>query len=299
MRLIVTAFVVLAAAAHLGAQAVKPFPKGFSGELLFQSDREGPTRLFVLDLATGAVRRVGSTGDWLDEEPTWSPDGRRIAFSSTRGQKNNLDIFVMDADGGNVTRLTEHPATEQEPVWAHDGQSLFFSGERDGRGEIYRVWLADKRVERITSGIHRSIMPATSPDGKYLAYAAQTIMSFQIHLLDLTTGTSQQITSGGGACRPSFSPDSKELAFVRIAQEPSRLEAIREQGGRILFEDKKLWSYYPDYSPDGKWLAFSLSPEHHEGEDWDLAVMDANKPGPFTRVTAGRGNDRVPEWRPR
>ena len=299
MRLIVTAFVILAAAAHLGAQAVKPFPKGFSGELLFQSDREGPTRLFVLDLATGAVRRVGSTGDWLDEEPTWSPDGRRIAFSSTRGQKNNLDIFVMDADGGNVTRLTEHPATEQEPVWAHDGQSLFFSGERDGRGEIYRVWLADKRVERITSGTNRSIMPATSPDGKYLAYAAETIMSFQIHLLDLTTGKTQQITSGGGACRPSFSPDSKELAFVRLAQEPSRLEAIRETGGRILFEDKKLWSYYPDYSPDGKWIAFSLSPEHHQGEDWDLAVMDANKPGPFTRVTVGRGNDRVPEWRPR
>lgn len=299
MRLIVTAFVVLAAGVHLGAQAVKPFPKGLTGELLFQSDREGPLRLFVLDLATGTVRRVGSTGDWLDEEPTWSPDGKRIAFSSTRGQKNNLDIFVMDADGGNVTRLTEHPATEQEPVWAHDGQSLFFSGERDGRGEIYRVWLADKRVERITSGINRSIMPATSPDGKYLAYAAQTIMSFQIQLLDLTTGKSQQITSGGGACRPSFSPDSKELAFVRIAQEPSRLEAIREQGGRILFEDKKLWSYYPDYSPDGKWLAFSVSPEHHEGEDWDLAVMDANKPGPFTRVTAGRGNDRVPEWRPR
>jgi TolB protein len=299
VRFIVTAFVVLVAAAQLGAQAVTPFPKGLTGELLFQSDREGPTRLFVLDLATGAVRRVGSPGDWLDEEPTWSPDGGRVAFSSTRGQKNNLDIFVMDADGGNVTRLTDHPATEQEPVWAHDAKSLFFSGERDGRAEVYRVWLADKRVERITSGVNRSIMPATSPDGRYLAYAAQTIMSFQIHLLDLTTGTSQQITSGGGACRPSFSPDSKELAFVRIAQEPSRLEAIREQGGRILFEDKKLWSYYPDYSPDGKLLAFSLSPAHHEGEDWDLAVMDVSKPGPFTRVTVGRGNDRVPEWRPR
>jgi TolB protein len=299
VRLILTAFTLLIAATHLGAQAATPFPKGLSGELLFQSDREGPTRLFVLDLANGAVRRVGSAGDWLDEEPSWSPDGRRIAFSSTRGQKNNLDIFVMDADGGNLTRLTDHPATEQEPVWAHDGKSLFFSGERDGRAEIYRVWLADKRVERITSGINRSIMPAASPDGRYLAYAAQTIMSFQIHLLDLTTGKPQQITSGGGACRPSFSPDSKELAFVRIAQEPSRMEAIRENGGRILLEDKKLWSYYPDYSPDGKLLAFSVSPEHHEGEDWDLAVMDLAQPGQFTRVTAGRGNDRVPEWRPR
>lgn len=277
---------------------VKPFPAGLRGELLFQSDREGPTRLFVLDLATAAVRRVGSAGDWLDEEPRWSPDGARIAFSSTRGQKGNLDIFVMSGDGSNVVRLTDHPAAEQGPVWAADGQSLYFTGERDGRGEIYRVWLADRRVDRVTSGINRAIMPATSPDGRYLAYAAQTIMSFQLHLIDLTNGSSRQITTGGGACRPSFSPDSQEIAFVRLDREPSRLEAVKESGPRVLLEDKKMWSYYPDYSPDGRLIAFSVSPEHHAGEDWDLALMDVQKPGSFVRLTTGRGNDRVPDWRP-
>jgi Tol biopolymer transport system component len=278
---------------------VKPFPAGLRGELLFQSDREGPTRLFVLDLATAAIRRVGGVGDWLDEEPRWSPDGARIAFSSTRGQKGNLDIFVMNADGSNVVRLTDHAAPEQGPVWAADGQSLFFTGERDGRGEIYRVWLADRRVDRVTSGINRAIMPATSPDGRYLAYAAQTIMSFQLHLIDLTNGSSRQITSGGGACRPSFAPDSQEIAFVRLDREPSRIEAVRETGPRVLLEDKKMWSYYPDYSPDGRLIAFSVSPQHHEGEDWDLAIMDVQKPGQFVRLTTGRGNDRVPDWKPR
>jgi TolB protein len=280
-------------------EPVKPFPPGLRGELLFQSDREGPTRLFVLDLATATIRRVGSAGDWLDEEPRWSPDGARIAFSSSRGQKGNLDIFVMNADGSNLVRLTDHAAPEQGPVWAADGQSLFFTGERDGRGEIYRVWLADRRVDRVTNGINRAIMPATSPDGRYLAYAAQTIMSFQIHLIDLTNGSSRQITSGGGACRPSFAPDSQEVAFVRLDREPSRLEAVRETGPRVLLEDKKMWSYYPDYSPDGRLIAFSVSPEHHDGEDWDLALMDVQKPGQFVRLTTGRGNDRVPDWKPR
>src|SRR5262245_58901579 len=279
--------------------ASSQIPVGVRGELLFQSDREGPTRLFVIDLATGATRRVGSAGDWFDEEARWSPDGRQIAFGSTRGQKGNIDIFVMNADGTSPVRLTDHPANEQGPAWAADGKSLFFTAERDGRGEIYRVWLADKRVERITNGIDRAIMPATSPDGRYLAYAAQTIMNFQIHLIDLTTGNRRQVTSGGGACRPSFSPDSQELAFVRLDKDPSRIEAVKETGGRVLFEDARLWSYYPDYSPDGRYVAFSVSPEHHKGEDWDLALMDLQKPGKFVRLTSGPANDRLPDWRPR
>jgi Tol biopolymer transport system component len=271
-------------------------PRTPAGEILFQSDREGPTRLFVLDLATRQQRRVGSVGNWLDEEPAWSHDGRRIAFSSTRGGGNNLDIWVMNADGTHPIRLTDHRAAEQDPAWAHDDKSLFFTAERDGRGEIYRVWLDSKRVDRITSGINRAIMPATSKDGRYLAYAAQTIMSFQLHLLDLTNGTSRQITAGEGSCRPSFAPDSNEIAFVRMG-DPSHLEAVRESGPRIVHKDQRLWSYYPDYSSDGRYLAFSVSPEHHEGEDWDLAVMDLHT-RQWSRVTSGRGNDRYPDWHP-
>lgn len=244
------------------------------------------------------MRRVGPAGDWFDEEPQWSPDGRRIAFASTRGQKDNIDIFVIDADGSNLVRLTDHPAPEQGTAWAADGGSVFFTSTRDGRAEIYRVWLADKRVERVTSGFNRAIMPATSPDGKYLAWAGQTIMHFQIHLLDLQTGQSQQITSGGGACHPNFAPDSQELAFVRLDTEPSRIEAVKTTGLRTLMADPKLWSYYPDFSPDGRRVAFSISPEHHRGEDWDLALMDAQTSGQFMRLTAGPGNDRVPDWRP-
>ena len=275
-----------------------PSADALSGEILFQSDREGPTRLFILDVAKAAQRRVGTAGNWFDEEPAWSHDGKRIAFGSTRGGGTNIDIWVMDADGANPVRLTDHAAPEQDPAWAADDKSIFFTAERDGRGEIYRVWLDTKRVDRITSGIDRAIMPAVSPNGRYLAYAAQTIMSFQIQLVDLTTGARRQVTSGGGACRPAFSPDSQEVAFVRLDRDPSRLEAAKETGTRVLVQDAKLWSYYPNYSPDGRYLAFSVSPEHHQGEDWDLALMDLQAPGRFSRLTSGRGNDRYPDWRP-
>ncbi len=86
---------------------------------------------------------------------------------------------------------------------------------------------------------------------------------------------------------------------MHLDSEPSSLEAVKEAGRRTVIADKRLWSYYPAYSPDGRFLAFSVSPEHHQGEDWDLAITDAAKPGSITKLTTGKGNDRVPEWRPK
>jgi len=265
---------------------------------VFQSDREGPARVFVLDVATRAVRRVGPAGDWFDEDPSWSPDGSRIAFASTRGGGGNLDIWFMNADGGGLVRLTDHRAPDQDPAWASDGRSVFFTSERDGRGEIYRVWLDSRKVDRQTSGLARAIMPATSRDGRYLAWSSQLLIGFKIQLLNLQTGELRTVGTSGGACRPAFSPDTREMAFVHLDAEPSQLEAVTESGRRTLIADPRLWAYYPAYSPDGRYIAFSVSPEHHAGEDWDLAVTDAARPGAITKLTSGPGNDRVPDWRP-
>ena len=54
----------------------------------------------------------------------------------------------------------------------------------------------------------------------------------------------------------------------------------------------------PAFSPDGRWLALSISPRHHEGEDWGLAVVAADGSQPLRNVTTGPGNDRLPDWRP-
>ena len=290
---------------------VSPFPAGLSGTLVFSSAAPGPDNpsqrphLYTLDLRTGVVRALTQGRDFRDESPRWSPDGSRIAFSSTRAGANH-DLYVMDADGRNVTRVTDHAANDQDPSWMPDGRSLVFSSDRDSRGDLYRVWLADRRVDRLTRNfVGRALMPAVSPDGRSVAFAAQTLerlqfWEFQIHVLDLATGRTRALPGTGGACWPSWAPDGRTIANVSLAREPSTLQLRGLDGGgeRPLAGDAARWHYYPDWSSDGRWVALSVSPEHHDGEDWDLAIVPADGSRPVQRLTTGPGNDRLPDWKP-
>jgi TolB protein len=285
------------------------FPAGLTGTLVFHSDLraadnpDGRNHLFTLDLATRKVTQLTSGRNHHDQHPKWSPDGKRISFVSSRG--GNFDLYVMNADGTNITRVTDHPANDFDPIWMPDGQSMIFSSERDSRSDLYRVWIADRRVDRLTHHfVGRAIMPSVSPDGKLVAFAAQTLQrlqfwEFQVHILDLATGKTRALDNTGGACWPSWSPDGKQLANVLLAKEPSALQirAADGSGARELVGEANRWHYYPDYSKDGAWLAFSVSPAHHQGEDWDLAIAapDGSK---YHRLTTGPGNDRLPDWKP-
>ena len=113
--------------------AISARPVGHAGVSIRQASRRpnpnGRVRLYTIDLATGAIAALGTGGDWHDEQPRWSPDGRRVAFKSNRGGSYNL--YVMDADGRNVVRLTDHGGNDHDPTWLPDGQSLVFSSDRD------------------------------------------------------------------------------------------------------------------------------------------------------------------------
>lgn len=287
-----------------------PYPKGLAGTLVFQSDKPGPdnpearAHLFTLDLSSGKVTQLTSGRSHHDANPRWSPDGTRIAFKSTR-INGQFDLFVMNADGSNVTRITDHPANDMDPVWMPDMKSLIFASERDSRSDLYRVWLDDRRVERLTHHfVGRAIMPSVSPDGRFVAFAAQSLQrlqfwDFQVHILDLATKKTQPLDAPGGTCWPAWSPDGKLLANVALHAEPSRLQ-IRTPANtqsRELRPDPTRWHYYPDWSADGRWLAFSVSPAHHQGEDWDLAIVAADGSG-YHRLTTGPGNDRHPDFKP-
>lgn len=108
------------------------------GEGLLEAVRR---HLFVLDIASGGQPRQVTDGDWDDTEPTWSPDGKMLAFVSNRERDRDLssfsDIWVVSASGGRARRLTEHRGESGSPTFSPDGQQVAYLGHQ--RGMTYGV----------------------------------------------------------------------------------------------------------------------------------------------------------------
>jgi len=105
-----------------------------------------------------------------DDLPAWSPDGKRISFSSNRD--GNFDIFVMDANGGRTRNLTEHIAWDTFPSWSPSGVRIAFASKRDGNWEIYVMDTEGGNLRNLTN--HRAVdsHPCWSPGGESIAFAS-------------------------------------------------------------------------------------------------------------------------------
>ena len=114
--------------------------------IAFASRRDGNEDIYVMDADGGNVRRLTNHTS-QDASPSWSPDGRSIAFFSLRDDNPetaeiNPEIYVMDADGGNVRRLTNHIAWDFAPSWSPDSRFVVFYSpwRQQGRLRDRGVW---------------------------------------------------------------------------------------------------------------------------------------------------------------
>jgi hypothetical protein len=114
--------------------------------------------------------------------PSFSPDGKRIAFSAwTTGGYH--DIYVIDRDGGEAIRLTNDRAIDVSPRWSPDGKHIYFSSDRTGIYNIYRIDLATRKLDQITNVLGGAFQPDVSRDGKRLVYRGFDDDGFEIYEL--------------------------------------------------------------------------------------------------------------------
>ena len=198
----------------------------------------------------------------------------QIAFSSTRD--GNSEIYVMDADGNNQIRLTNHPEADNQPSWSPDGRRIaFFSNRNGGNEQIYVMDSNGKNVKLLTNG-SLGTNPAWSPDGQTIAYNWDVEGHSGIILI-APDGSNRRILAGDIPVldgEPAWSPDSQRIAFVSWREDWTGDIGVMDADGR---NPKRLThtpnnERHPAWSPDGSKIAFTTVLE----EDFVLSVMDAD-----------------------
>ena len=133
--------------------------------IAFASTRDGGIDVFVVNADGSQVVNLTKTPESQEFGPSWSPDGTRIAFHSNRarrsGQRISQDIFVMNADGSGVQRITTNAFDDYNPSWAPDGNEIAFQSNRDRnpRMDIYYVSLRTHEEVRLTNFLGEHIVP--------------------------------------------------------------------------------------------------------------------------------------------
>ena len=111
-------------------------------------------------------------------DPRISPDGRKLAFET--GKDGNSEIYVMNIDGTNPVRLTNHPADDRSPAISHDGQQVVFSSDRDGEREQFELFIMDidgSNLRKIETPGEANLYPSFAPDrSKSSSLTVSTIM---------------------------------------------------------------------------------------------------------------------------
>ncbi|HJP67163.1 MAG TPA: protein kinase [Actinomycetota bacterium] len=192
-----------------------------------------------------------------DSDAAWSPDGRRIAFASSRA--GNWDVYVINIDGTGLKRLTTSPATERTPTWTEDGRSIAYMSDA---GPAKNIWMmnADGTDQRqITREGSENFEPAWSPDGTHFVFVSGRTGNADLFITDPQRTSLRFLVGNEDAERsPAWSPDGRLIAFTRIDDvDHGRLWVIDPEGGDARpLTDAGTDDRSPTWSPDSLEVAF-------------------------------------------
>ena len=165
--------------------------------------------------------------------PSWSPDGKRLAFVQG-DRRGNSDVMVLDLASGRVRRLTDSSCINTEPCWNPAGTQIAFTSDREGTPQIYLMEEDGSNIRRLTQEGGYNASPAWAPGGSMIAYVSRFEGKFDLFVYKLGEGKSYQITTGVASSEsPSWSPDERRLVFSSGSRGGMQLYTIDLSGNTL------------------------------------------------------------------
>lgn len=215
--------------------------------------------------------------------------------------RQNIDIFIMEANGDDRRQLTFDPYEDLNPTWSPDGFWLLFESRREWYYNLYKIRFDGKLLTPLTdsrNGEHNR-SAAWSPDGEQIVYVVETWQTSDLFIMDKNGRHRYQLTTLEGVeSSPQWTPDGAWIVFVGAVQYELRqareLYKVRPDGSDLtpltsLGKDV----YNPSLSPDGRWLTFVT----RGVQSWDIFILNMAS-GEIQTLVSNPVNDNSPVWSP-
>ncbi len=225
--------------------------------------------------------------------PSWSPDGRELAYVSFENQK--AAVWVQDVASGKRRSVANFRGSNSAPAWSPDGQQLAMTLSRDGGSQLFVMGRNGENVRRLTTSTAIDTEPLFSPDGRSLYFVSDRGGGPQIYRMPVSGGSAERVTfTGGYNISPALSPDGRNLAYISRQGGAYRL-VVQDLGGSAPPRNLTETSHdeRPGFAPNGRLIVYATQAQ---GRD---VLMTTTLDGRIkTTLAVSQTDVREPVWGP-
>ncbi len=227
----------------------------FNSRIVFINKHEGKSAIYICDFDGHGPRRV-IEGEAITLFPSWSPEGRAIAYTSYAGGEPS--IFIRELESGETRRIA-YDGINITPTWLPGGGGLAATLSVSGDEEIYLLTESGKIDKKLTDSWGIDVSPTFSPDGKKMAFVSKRAGTPQIYIKDLDTGDIRRLTyEGNYNTEPEWSPEGDRIVYSGMNGGRADIFLIGTDGqGLTRLTHNAGSNESPAWSPDGTLIVFS------------------------------------------